>query len=89
MAEVLQGIREESQYRKVKRTFDNLLFLESDKTTLELGATIYRELRKEGLTIRNTIDCLIAATVVQQGVHLLEKNRDYEYIDLHYPLSRL
>lgn len=89
MAEVLQGIRDEKEYLKVKRIFDNLLFLETDRTTFELGATIYRELRKQGLTIRNTIDCLIAATVVQQGVHLLEKDRDYEYIDQHYPLNRL
>ena len=89
LTEVLQGIRDEKQYLRVKRSLDNLIFLDSDKTTFELGATIYRELRKQGLTIRNSIDCLIAATVIQQRVHLLDKDRDYEFIDQHYPLNRI
>jgi predicted nucleic acid-binding protein len=54
-----------------------------------LGATVYRELRRKGVTIRNSIDCLIAAVVIQHGVHLLENDRDYRYIDQHYPLNRL
>jgi predicted nucleic acid-binding protein len=41
------------------------------------------------VTIRNSIDCLIAAVVIQHGVHLLENDRDYRYIDQHYPLNRL
>ena len=89
LAEVLQGIRDEKQYLRVKRSLDNLIYLDADKTTFELGVTIYRELRRQGLTIRNSIDCLIAATVIQQGVHLLDKDRDYEFIDQHYPLNRL
>ena len=89
LTEVLQGIRDEQQYTRVKRSLDNLLYLEVDKTTFELAATIYRELRKQGITIRNSVDCLIAATVLQQGVHLLDNDRDYEYIDQHYPLNRL
>lgn len=87
--EVLQGIRDEKQYLRVKQSLDNLLYLEVDKTTFELGATIYRELRKQGITIINSIDCLIAATVIQNGVYLLDKDRDYEHIDQHYPLNRL
>ena len=87
--EVLQGIREEKQYGAVKRHFENLIYLPEDRSTFELGATIYRELRREGLTIRNSIDCLIAATVIQHGVNLLENDRDYHFIDLHFPLNRI
>ena len=89
MTEVLQGIREEKQYVMTKQQFGNLIYLESDQSTFELGATIYRNLRKEGITIRNSIDCLIAATVIQHGVYLLENDRDLTFIDQHYPLSRL
>jgi len=88
MTEVLQGIREEKQYVKTKQQFGNLIYLESDQSTFELGATIYRNLRKEGITIRNSIDCLIAATVIQHGVSLLENDRDFMFIDQHYPLNR-
>ena len=89
MTEVLQGIRDEKQYVMTKNQFGNLIYLESDQSTFELGATIYRNLRKEGITIRNSIDCLIAATVIQHGVYLLENDRDFTFIDQHYPLSRL
>jgi predicted nucleic acid-binding protein len=88
LTEVLQGIRDEKQYVAVKQQFGNLLYLSDDASTFELGATIYRNLRRQGITIRNSIDCLIAATVVQHGVGLLENDRDYEFIGQHYPLNR-
>jgi len=89
LAEVLQGIRDEKEYVATKRQLDGLVYLDDDRTTFELGATIYRELRRKGVTIRNSIDCLIAAVVVQHGVHLLENDRDYRFIDQHFPLNRL
>jgi predicted nucleic acid-binding protein len=89
LTEVLQGIRDEKEYAAVKRHFENLIYLEDDRTTFELGATIYRELRGKGITIRNSVDCLIAATVIQHGVHFLENDRDYRFIDGHYPLNRI
>lgn len=89
LEEVLQGIREEMQFALAKRHFENLIYLDDDRSTFELGARIYRELRRAGFTIRNSIDCLIAATVVQHGVHFLENDRDYKFIDQHYPLNRI
>jgi predicted nucleic acid-binding protein len=89
LAEVLQGIRDEKQLATVKRQFENLIYLEDDRSTFELGATIYRELRRDGITIRNSIDCLIAATVIQHGVNFLEHDRDYKFIDRHFPLNRI
>lgn len=67
LAEVLQGIRDGKQFTATKRQFENLVYLEDDRSTFELGATIYRELRRTGVTIRNSIDCLIAATVIQHS----------------------
>lgn len=89
LTEVLQGIREEKQYVALKQQFANLIYLVDDQSTFELGATIYRNLRKQGITIRNSIDCLIAAVVVQHDVSLLEYDRDYTFIDAHYPLKLL
>ena len=89
LTEVLQGIREEKQYVATKQQFANLIYLGDDQSTFELGATIYRNLRKQGITIRNSIDCLIAAVVVQNDVSLLENDRDYPFIDAHYPLKLL
>jgi predicted nucleic acid-binding protein len=89
LAEVLQGIRDEKQFVAVKQQFENLVYLEDDRTTFELGATIYRELRRKGITIRNSVDCLISAVVIQHGVHFLENDRNYKFIDQHYPLNRI
>jgi predicted nucleic acid-binding protein len=87
--EVLQGVRLEKEYVSIKSQFETLLYLEDDRSTYELGATIYRELRRDGITIRNSIDCLIAATVIQHGVNFLENDRDYKFIDQHFPLNRI
>lgn len=89
LTEVLQGIRDEKQYVATKEVFERLIYLESDKSTFELGATIFRNLRRNGVTVRNSIDCFIAATVVQHNVCLLESDRDYLHIDKHYPLNLL
>jgi predicted nucleic acid-binding protein len=89
LAEVLQGIRDEREFASIKKHFENLIYLDDDRTTFELGAAIYRELRRKGITIRNSIDCLIAAVVLQQGVRFLENDRDYEFIGQHYPLNRI
>ena len=87
--EVLQGIRDGKQLIAAKQQFENLTYLESDRSTFELGATIYRELRRHGTTIRNSMDCLISAVVIQHGVNFLENDRDYKFIDRHYPLNRI
>ena len=89
LTEVLQGIRAEKAFAATKLLFDGLLYLDADRSTFELAAGIYRELRRKGATIRSPIDCLIAASVVQHGVSLLENDRDFHFIDQHYPLNRL
>lgn len=89
LTEVLQGIRDEKEHLSAKEHFDNLLYLEATRSTFELGAAIYRQLRSKGNTVRNSMDCLIAAIVLQHGVHFLENDRDYQFIDRHFPLNRI
>jgi hypothetical protein len=89
LMEVLQGVRDERERFVVTQQFENLVYLEDDRSTFELGATIYRKLRRQGMTIRNSMDCLISAVVIQHGVNFLENDRDYKYIDRHYPLNRI
>ncbi len=89
LTEILQGIRDDKELVSTKRLFEGLIYLDDDRSTFEFGASIYRELRRKGCTIRNSIDCLIAATVIQHGVAFLENDRDYRFIDQHYPLNRI
>jgi predicted nucleic acid-binding protein len=89
LVEVLQGVRDGRELYFAKQHFQNLTYLEDNRSTFELGATIYRELRRQGVTIRNSMDCLISAVVIQHGVNFLENDRDYKFIDRHYPLNRI
>jgi predicted nucleic acid-binding protein len=45
--------------------------------TYRLAADLYRTARRAGLTIRSSIDCLIAAQALENGCLLLHSDRDY------------
>ena len=48
--------------------------------TFEHAAQIYRACRRKGFTVRNTVDCLIAATCLEAGTDLYQNDRDFEAI---------
>lgn len=86
VTEVLQGITNQKAYLQTKADFESLDWFDLNRSTFQLGVAIYRELRRHGLTVRGTIDCLIAAVVVENKLRLLATDRDYVNIDKHYPL---
>jgi predicted nucleic acid-binding protein len=79
--EILQGIADDGKFR---RTREILLTYPIFKTrglrTFEHAAQIYRDCRKQGLTIRKTVDCIIAATCIEAGVQLYHNDRDFAAI---------
>ena len=46
----------------------------------------YRSARRQGLTIRSSVDCLIAACALRHDMPVLHKNRDYELLSGIAPL---
>ncbi len=76
--EVLQGARQPA-YRAVHATMFSLRLLESPMTLIvfEEAAEIYRTGRNLGISIRSSIDCLIAACAIRNGVPLLHSDRDF------------
>jgi len=80
LTEILQGIREESQYRRARRLLDVLVYLPASREVHVLAASIYRAARARGETIRNTVDCVIAACAIAHRVPLLQRDRDFEKI---------
>ena len=83
LTEVLQGVREEKQYKKIRKYFENLLFLPMTQAMHLHSAEIYRSLRKKGITIRKPIDCMIASVAIAHGVHLLHNDKDFKPIEKH------
>ena len=50
------------------------------------GATVYRELRQRGVTVRSPVDALIAAVAIRLDLPVLHRNRDFVAIGRHTPL---
>lgn len=82
LTEILQGIRDNSQYLRTKSYLENLIFLPMNYSTFIKSAEIFRYLRKRGITIRKPIDCMIAAVSVENAVPLLHNDRDFDHIEL-------
>jgi len=80
LTEVLQGVREEKQYKKIKTYFENLVFLPMTQSMHLHSADIYRSLRKKGITIRKPIDCMIASVAIAHKVQLLHNDKDFSPI---------
>jgi predicted nucleic acid-binding protein len=77
VAEVFQGLRQDKGRREIVRLFRELVFVEPSGMDAYLrAAEIYRTLRRRGVTVRSTIDCLIAVIAEENGCNVLSRDRD-------------
>ncbi len=79
VVEVLQGIRDDREFRTVQtmyRPFPMVAICEPEMATIAAGN--YRILRAKGVTVRKTIDTLIATRCILDGLPLLFSDRDFE-----------
>jgi len=87
IAEVLQGCPTEFEFNSVKRLFMNLEIVEIGGVDIAIqSARNYRYLRSLGITVRKTIDVLIATCCIENGYSLLHNDRDFEPFVLHLGL---
>lgn len=79
LTEVLQGLRSEREARTVERHMRAFPVLQlSGLDDFVLAAELYRAARRAGVTIRKTLDCLIAAPCVRTGAPLLHADADFD-----------
>jgi predicted nucleic acid-binding protein len=77
--EVLQGFRSEREASLVERHLRAFPILRLDGLDdFALAAGLYRSARRAGVTIRKTLDCLIAAPCVRTGAPLLHADADFD-----------
>ena len=77
-AEVLQGVHDDREFKLVTKIFD--AFEHIDLVGYELAVRAsknYRLLRNRGITIRKTIDTLIATYCIENSLTLLHADRDF------------
>jgi predicted nucleic acid-binding protein len=88
LQEVLQGIREDTQYRQIKDIFSYFTVLQLPPVQAAIGAAeLYRGLRKKGVTIRKSNDCLIAFYAIELSISLVHLDGDFELISKHSKLK--
>ncbi len=78
LTEVLQGFRNDSDFRKAKEFLKALDFVElGGRSNAVAAAMNYRVLRKKGITVRKTIDVLIGTYCIENDVALLHDDQDF------------
>jgi len=89
-AEVLQGFRSESDFSRVLRLLGTLEFSPMvGREIAILAAQNYRRLRARGVTVRKTIDALIATFCIARSHVLLHSDRDFDAFERHLGLGVL
>ena len=87
LTEILQGVADDATHRRVRRYLSPLLMLPMPETVFIRAADIYRKLRKTGITIRKSNDCIIAATALEHHCQLLHNDKDFAPIADHCSLK--
>lgn len=81
LTEVLQGIKDNKEFEEVKNLLTDIPIYETRGIYTYLhAAQIYRKCRKEGYTVRKTIDCVISAIALENDLALLHNDRDFDLI---------
>jgi predicted nucleic acid-binding protein len=77
--EVLQGFSDEHAFRVAREAMLALPRIESPLSTSVVleAADLHRTAPRAGITVRSSIDCLIAACALRHDLEVLHRDRDY------------
>lgn len=90
LTEVLQGFRKDTDYQVAKNLLCSLSIHTMVGTEIGLkAANNFRMLRKQGVTVRKTIDTLIATYCIENGLMLLHSDKDFQPFQRHLGLQTL
>ena len=88
LCEILQGVRNDVDFSRLRGELLKFHLFNTGGSDLAVAAAQnYRILRKRGLTVRKTIDCLIATLCIEEGHSLLHRDRDFDVFEKHMRLS--
>ena len=88
ITEVLQGFRKDKDFKKAKEFLSVLDFKELCGFDIAVQSSInYRYLRKEGITVRKTIDVIIGTYCIENSLILLHDDHDFDPLEKHLNLK--
>jgi hypothetical protein len=77
--EILQGAKSQKEFNLLQKYLGSQTFFHP-KDPIESfakAAKIYFDCRRKGVTIRSTIDCIIAQTAIEHNLYLLHNDNDF------------
>jgi len=88
LAEVLQGFRNDTDFETARRILGKFLQVQMVNPDLSVqSARNYRLLRRKGITVRKTIDSLIATYCIENEHDLLHNDSDFDGYEKYLGLS--
>jgi len=88
LQEILQGIRQDAQYNHIKDILSYFTVLQIPTVQAAIGAAdLYWALRKKGLAIRKSNDCMIAYYAIAFSTALVHADSDFYLISKHSSLK--
>jgi len=80
--EVLQGAKDKEEFERLREYLNTIPFysLKYQRQSFERAAMIYFNCRRAGVTIRSTIDILIAETAIENDVAILHNDEDFDHM---------
>lgn len=88
LSEVLQGFRSDSDFEKALQALGSFEQVNMLSTALAVQSAYHcRSLRKSGIAVRKTIDCLIATYCIIHGHSLLHSDKDFDPFEQHLGLQ--
>lgn len=88
LCELLQGVRDDREAERVESELKKFEIFEANSVRLAVqAAKNYRTLRARGLTVRKTVDLLIATFCLDEGHSLLHRDRDFDPFEEHLGLA--
>ena len=86
--EILQGIRDDAAFSEIKNILDNVTMLGTPiMSIVNYAIDLYRNLRKQGITIRKPYDCLIASYAILEDAYLFHSDSDFKQMENHSNLK--
>lgn len=81
ITEILQGIKDDKDFYEIKNSLMAFpLYSLKSTDSYIAAAALYRKCRKKGLTIRSTIDLLIAQIALEHDLILMHNDKDFQSI---------
>ena len=87
LAEVLQGFKDDRGFNEARRMLGQLKQITLGGEDLAVDAARnFRKLRTKGVTVRGTIDVIVATRCLLDGFRLLHSDRDFDAFEAHLGL---